>query len=250
MKKNYIVLVVFLSLLMSGCSLFGWTKVTKDNTAVVSSTWTEVVKENTDVAMQTWTQDEWQNLSTNSWTNDSWTTDSCDSMVETQNLSDWSLIYWEWKKVWWAHTWTVPVVWNVSVCNDSFLNAEITIDFDNLTVWDIEWPSAQKLVDHLKNEDFFDTKNFPKWKFTLNKIEKENDKNMAYWNLEIKWISKEISFPIEFVKNEQNKYNIKANFFLDRTERNIMYSSTKLIDTVKEKAIDDMFGISFDITTM
>lgn len=153
------------------------------------------------------------------------------------------------KKVWWFHTGTTPLEWFMSVCSWNFVWTQITFNFADLTVSDItnSWMN-QKLVDHLKSADFFDTTNFPTWKFVSKLLTKNPDWYNVVWDLTIKWITNEITFPIKVV-SVWNEYKINWEIIIDRTLRDIMYSSTKLIDTLKDKAIEDTIKTSFELTT-
>lgn len=153
------------------------------------------------------------------------------------------------KKVWWFHTGTVPLEWFMSVCNWNFVWTQITFNFANLTVSDItdQWMN-QKLVDHLKSDDFFSTETFPTWVFVSKLLTKNSDWYNIVWDLTIKWITNEITFPIK-VTQEWNEYKVSWSIDIDRTLRDIMYSSTKLVDTLKDKAIEDTIKTSFEIIT-
>lgn len=153
------------------------------------------------------------------------------------------------KKVWWFHTGTTPLEWFMSVCSWNFVWTQITFNFIDLTVSDItnSWMN-QKLVDHLKSADFFDTTNYPTWIFISKLLTKNPDWYNVVWDLTIKWITNEITFPIKVV-SVWNEYKINWEIIIDRTLWNIMYSSTKLLDTLKDKAIEDTIKTTFEITT-
>ena len=153
------------------------------------------------------------------------------------------------KKVWWFHTGTVPLEWFMSVCSWNFVWTQITFNFDNLTVWNISDPTMnQQLVSDLKSVNFFDTQNFPTWLFVSKLLTKNTDWYNVVWDLTIKWITNEISFPIKVTKI-WNEYKINWKITIDRTKWNIMYRSKKLIDTLKDKAIEDEINTSFELIT-
>ncbi len=158
-------------------------------------------------------------------------------------------LVWDVKKVWWFHTGTVPLEWFMSVCSWNFVATQITFNFDNLTDSDIvdSWMN-QKLITHLKSADFFDTTNNPTWLFVSKLLTKNTDWYIVVWDLTIKWITNEITFPIK-VTPIWNEYKINGEISIDRTKRNIMYSSTKLLDTLKDKAIEDTIKTTFELTT-
>ncbi len=153
------------------------------------------------------------------------------------------------KKVGWFHTGTVPLEWFMSVCSWNFVATQLTFNFANLAVSDLvdSWMN-QKLVGHLNSADFFDTATFPTWLFVSKLLTKNTDWYTVVGDLTIKWITNEITFPIK-VTTIWNEYKINWEISIDRTKRNIMYSSTKLIDTLKDKAIEDTIKTTFELTT-
>jgi polyisoprenoid-binding protein YceI len=137
----------------------------------------------------------------------------------------------------------------MSVCSWNFVATQLTFNFANLAVSDLvdSWMN-QKLVGHLNSADFFDTATFPTWLFVSKLLTKNTDWYTVVGDLTIKWITNEITFPIK-VTTIWNEYKINWEISIDRTKRNIMYSSTKLIDTLKDKAIEDTIKTTFELTT-
>lgn len=190
MKKSYMVCIAIILFFVSWCSIFWWTNVTEENSANIIAS-----GENTQTTEKE--SNEWIEVSTCNPTN-------------VQKIKSWSFIIWEGKKVGWFHTWTVPVLWEISVCEGIIQGGSMEIMFSELTVWDVLATGMnQKLVDHLKSDDFFATQSFATWLFSITMIKD----NTAYWDLTIKDITKSITFPIEVVKNENETFGIKANFF-------------------------------------
>lgn len=176
--------------------------------------------------------------------------EKCEKIQIRKLLVPNSTIVWEAHKVGWFHTWTIPVWWIFTYCNrEEISSASLNLILDALTVSDLaDSGMNQKLTDHLKSPDFFDTANYPAGKFTLRNLNKNGEAYTAIWDLTLKWITKTISFDVN-IAQVGSEFNITWEVYLDRTERNIMYGSTKLVDTLKDKAIDDLFKISFDLKT-
>lgn len=159
-----------------------------------------------------------------------------------------SHLMWEASKVGGTHTGTVELVSGfVLIQDDMIVGADLVVDMTTITVSDLEGGMKESLEKHLKSDDFFAVETYPEVHFVVDSFEAEGTGYMAEGLLTIKGIAKRISFPVAFEKSGDS-YHIAADFLIDRTERNIMYGSTKLVDTVKEKALDDSFRLAFDLS--
>jgi polyisoprenoid-binding protein YceI len=109
-----------------------------------------------------------------------------------------------------------------------------------------------KLINHLKSEDFFSAEKFPTSKFEITKVEtlsdpaKPNFNNTVSGNLTIKGITKSISFPAS-IKIENGALSAFADFEIDRTQWEIKYGSGKFFENLGDKMINDNFNISFKL---
>lgn len=114
----------------------------------------------------------------------------------------------------------------------------------SITVSDISNTGMnESLVNHLKSDDFFATQTYPTAEINLISFRNNGTGYDIIANLTIKGITNQIAFQALPIND-----NIReANLQLDRTNRNIMYSSTKLLDTLKDKAIDDIFSLYIQI---
>lgn len=97
----------------------------------------------------------------------------------------------------------------------------------------------QKLVGHLKSDDFFGVNKFPEAKFEITNANVKNGKGSVTGNITIKGITKEISFPVE---KSGNDYTAKIE--IDRSEFEVRYGSTSFFDSLGDKAIDDIFTLN------
>ncbi|MEO0570978.1 MAG: YceI family protein [Bacteroidota bacterium] len=99
------------------------------------------------------------------------------------------------------------------------------------------------LVDHLKNEDFFDVKKYPTSKLVITDT-RYHDATHLWVNasLTIKGVTLPIKFQAEVdFKNQQ----MTTLFKIDRTRWGITYESQKYSIQLKDKAISDM--IDFEV---
>ena len=98
------------------------------------------------------------------------------------------------------------------------------------------------LMDHLKNEDFFDVQKHPKAKFVLTKIEPVKNGDMRITgNLTIKGITKPV---IANAHLDRSNRSFGTRLKIDRTEWNIVYSTKGNVE-VKDYAISD--AIELDV---
>ena len=162
----------------------------------------------------------------------------------TTSISNDSTILWDVKKVWWSHNWKIKIkTWFAIVEKDAIIWWEIILNMNTISVDDIQDLETNKsLVEHLKSEDFFDTKNYQTSTFKILEI---NETNLI-GELVIKDFKNTIEIPVT-VKKTQNWQTIISNFSIDRTMRDIMYWSNNLASTLKDKAIDNLINLQLEI---
>jgi len=170
------------------------------------------------------------------------------SVKYTVNIEK-SLLKWKGSKVASFHEGTLLLKsGSLNVENDKIASGSFEIDMAsivNLDLTEAEW--NQKLVGHLKSEDFFNVANFPTAKFEITSIEQIDGKQMAYGNLTIKGITKNVGFEIKTTLNADNLIVKAEKFTIDRTEWEIKYNSGKFFEDLKDNLILDEIEISFEI---
>jgi polyisoprenoid-binding protein YceI len=116
---------------------------------------------------------------------------------------------------------------------------EFTIDMNSITNTDIKAERANtSLVDHLKDPDFFDVKNFPLAKLVITQVEHFKDNQIRVTaNLTIKGITNSIAF-----NGELNDQEMKTRFKINRQDWNINYKSK-----MKDSPISDAIGFEISI---
>ncbi len=167
-------------------------------------------------------------------------------------LADKSTLTWKGFKPTGSHNGTVGIsAANINVANDKLAGGKFTIDMNSIKCLDLPREgnySALDLEGHLKNADFFDVEKFPTALFEITDV-KDGDEGKinVSGNLTIKGITKNITIPATF--GAANGFvSLKSEpFKVDRTEFGIEYKSMKLVDMIKDKSIDDLVEMSFDI---
>ena len=103
----------------------------------------------------------------------------------------------------------------------------------------------QKLVGHLKSDDFFGVVKFPNAILKIiNSSAFLNNVASVKGQITIKGKTEDISFD---VTNEKNIYSAKIE--IDRSKFDVRYGSTSFFDTLGDKAIDDIFTLNIKLLT-
>lgn len=167
-----------------------------------------------------------------------------------------STVNWLGKKVTGQHHGTIKIAKGEIGLDNSgeVVGGSFEMDMKSIINLDLDEPEwNNKLITHLKSEDFFSVEKFPTSKFEITKVEtlsnpsKPNYNNTVSGNLIIKGISKSISFPAS-IKIENGVLTSFADFEIDRTQWDIKYGSGKFFENLGDKMISDNFSISFKIS--
>ena len=116
----------------------------------------------------------------------------------------------------------------------------------SITCTDIESEKKNKyLVDHLKDEDFFDVNQFPEAKLTVNRVKNiEGSQFEMKGNMTIKGITNPVTFNAD-IKINRNSYTAIAKIIIDRTNWGVEYKSGNIFKNLGDKIIYD--DIEFDV---
>jgi polyisoprenoid-binding protein YceI len=120
-----------------------------------------------------------------------------------------------------------------------------TVEVDMNTIEDRNHGRDNKLVDHLKDPDFFEVKRFP---FSILSITKVTPVDSGHKKITANLTIKEITHPVAFqVKTEFKDGMIKADgkLVIDRTKWNVRYKSAKFYANLANQTMSD--SIEFDI---
>ncbi len=101
----------------------------------------------------------------------------------------------------------------------------------------------QKLVGHLKSDDFFGVEKYPIAKFVVTQSTKfSNGKATITGDITIKDKTDRISFEVVKVGNE---YSTKID--IDRSKFDVKYGSNSFFNNLGDKAIDDVFTLDIKL---
>lgn len=128
-------------------------------------------------------------------------------------------------------------------------SGEFVIDMNTISCLDLEAGNGkEKLEGHLKNADFFDVAKFPTAKFEVSSSELKDGKVMVTGNLTLKDVTKSITIPATITEGENDMITFTSDVFsIDRTEFGVTYSSKKFNAALKDKFINDLMEISFNV---
>lgn len=134
------------------------------------------------------------------------------------------------------------------VDKDAIVGGEFEIDMTSLKVTDVTNEGMnKKLTDHLRSDDFFSIAKSPTASLKITKATKKGDNYEFTGDLTIKGIKKPISFPA-VVHKKKDGLHATANISVDRTAYEIKYNSLKFFNSIGDKAIEDHFTVSVDIS--
>jgi len=161
---------------------------------------------------------------------------------------DQSNVVWFGKKVTGEHTGKI----NIAHGDLEFVGAHLkggtfVIDMKSITNTDLsDAEYNQKLVGHLKSDDFFGVEKFPKTTFVIKKVKHEAENNYnVKGDITIKGITKSIEFPVE-VSLTGSKATVSAAITIDRSEFDVKYGSGSFFENLGDKMIYDDFTL--DVT--
>ena len=162
---------------------------------------------------------------------------------------DTSVLNWKGYKPTGSHNGTVAIkTGNLIVADGKLTGGDFTFDMNSIVVEDIPADDEfnAKLVNHLKDGDFFDVANNPTASFKIVEVV-SGETMLVKGDLTIKGITKAIEFPVTLTQTETGVELVGDVFKIDRTEFNIQYKSQKFFDDLKDKFINDEFEISFKV---
>lgn len=160
-----------------------------------------------------------------------------------------SKLTWTGSKVTGEHRGNIHISEGKLVTDGKTLKAgSFKIDMTSITNQDIEDEAyKQKLLGHLKSDDFFSTDKHPQSTFVITKVTPTgNEAYQVKGNLTIKGITKEIEFPAT-VQVDENQVNARAKILVDRTQYDIKYGSGSFFDNLGDKAIDNEFELNVNL---
>lgn len=158
-----------------------------------------------------------------------------------------STFTWEANKIVGGHVGTMTVYsGSVQVDNGQPVGGNFTIDMESIT----ENENNQAVIDHLKNEDFFNVSVHPESSFEITSVEaitppdENGNTHMITGNLKIKDQFNSITFPAA-VNITDSQITADANFNINRLDWGMEFRSASLFTEFGDNAIKD--EVNFDL---
>lgn len=162
-----------------------------------------------------------------------------------------SVLNWKGTKPGGAHNGTVALKsGGLLIEKGALKGGEFVIDMNTITNLDMKGSKgAENIVGHLKNEDFFEVAVYPVSKFVITKVENVDGKLSVTGNLNIKDVTKSVTIPASLSVVEGVSVFKSETFNINRADFNIKYKSKSFFKDLKDKFVDDLVEMSFEVKT-
>lgn len=167
---------------------------------------------------------------------------------------DKSTIHWTGRKITKSHNGSIKLQSGHLRVKDGVLyGGEFVIDMNSIVDFDVKDPEwNEKLVGHLKSDDFFSVDKHPTATIKSKKVFKVKGKENTFSvvaDLTIKGITNEVTFPIT-LKQVGGKYIAETNFNIDRSKWDVRFGSNSFFENLGDKAIKNEIEFAIVIETL
>lgn len=131
--------------------------------------------------------------------------------------------------------------------DDKIVAGNFVVDMTTITNTDLDNEDYnQKLVGHLKSDDFFGVEKYPSATFVLTESSNFSDGKVTLsGDITIKGKTENVSFEVVRTGKE---YNTKME--IDRSKFDVKYGSNAFFDKLGDKAIDDIFTLEIKLVVI
>jgi len=171
---------------------------------------------------------------------------------EYQIDADQSIVEWFGRNPNTKHFGTVRISKGQIKIENGNMTGAVEIDMDSIENINLEGDELQPvLVSHLKSDDFFLVKAFPKAKFIINGGKLAEDPHLSSPNyevsgtLELRGVKADLSFATTIASADDGGLMAEAHFDIDRTRWNVIYGSTRFFENLGMHLVFDL--ISFQV---
>ena len=160
-----------------------------------------------------------------------------------------SSLLWTGKKVTGQHNGTISISSGELIAEGKAIKGgSFEIDVTSLTVTDLTDKSYNdKLVTHLKSDDFFGVTKYPKASFAITSVTPNSgDQYLIKGDLTIKGKTNPIEFPATITFSDK-QVTAKARIVVNRAKYDIRYGSKSFFDNLGDKVIYDDFDLDLNL---
>jgi polyisoprenoid-binding protein YceI/rhodanese-related sulfurtransferase len=150
------------------------------------------------------------------------------------------------------HIGTVDIAKGVIDIKDGTVTGKVEIDMNTIHNINLEGDELQPVLeDHLRSDDFFFTKMFPKAVFTFKKVKRIEPGWLTApsyhvnGELTLRGVSADLDFDATVALLEDSSLALEAHFDIDRTRWNVIYGSTRFFEHLGMHKVFDL--LSFQI---
>ena len=165
-----------------------------------------------------------------------------------------SIIEWTGRNPTSTHFGYVKIATGEFAVKDGIITGTFDIDMNSITNINLEGDELQPvLIDHLKSDDFFLSKLFPKAKFKILHSTPVKEPFLTVPNheingtLELRGVKAQQDFMATITKTTENGLSAEAHFDIDRTRWNIIYGSTRFFEHLGMHLVFDLISIQVRI---
>lgn len=168
---------------------------------------------------------------------------------ENYKIADKSKVTWLGKKVTGQHTGDIVLKsGELSLEKGMLTGGTFIMDMTSITCTDMEGEYADKLLGHLKSDDFFGVTKNKTSKLIITKVATSTTGIITVSaDLTIKGITKKVEFPV-VVDERDGAITVIGVITVNRTLYGIKYGSGSFFDDLGDKMIEDNFTLTFNLT--
>jgi polyisoprenoid-binding protein YceI len=158
-----------------------------------------------------------------------------------------SKVHWTGKKVTGEHTGHLKIQEGVvHVDGNKVIEASLSMDMNSIECTDLSGEWKDKLIGHLKSDDFFSVEKYPNAMFKIKSVKNSGSEQVVVGDLTIKGITNEVTFPAN-VAVEGETLTASGTASIDRTLYDIKFRSAKFFSDLGDTMISDKFEIKFEL---
>lgn len=161
-----------------------------------------------------------------------------------------SNVVWTAYKVTGQHTGNVKIKnGSLTVADGKLTGGSFEVDMTSISCTDMQGEYADKLIGHIKSDDFFGVAKYPTAKYVITKAIPTDSKGnyKIVGNLTIKSTTKEVKFNAN-VAEANGAVTATGKMTIDRSEFDVKYGSGSFFDGLGDKTIYDDFDLQISLS--